>query len=116
MKRTGLITKNDKTITQGSSIRIVLSCVIVLYVFLLGMPVISEIIRNEKSVQETFYLEFVFRYFEDSRMLYILPVVATLPYSSQLIDEIKGGYIRICLARTNRKAVLQRADSWQWLQ
>ena len=107
MKRIGLITKNDKIITQGSSMRIVLSCVIVLYMFLLGMPVISEIIRNEKSVQRTFYLEFVFRYFEDSRMLYILPVVATLPYSAQLIDEIKGGYIRICLSRTNRKEYIR---------
>ena len=62
---------------------------------------------NSKELLETGWTEkFLLESLSDDSMLFIFPILCSLPFSSSFIDEYKSGIIKFSLSRINRKTFL----------
>jgi hypothetical protein len=79
---------------------------VIAVVFLSSFSDIFETLRTEGSLPHAFHNRFIANAIVSDAMTLALPVIAALPFTASLVNDMKSGFIRSYLHRTSRKNYL----------
>lgn len=73
----------------------------VLVIYISSFESILEALRNNELLMNGFHAEFILKALTSDAIILIVPIVCSIPFASSFIDEIKSGFIKPYLHRTN---------------
>jgi hypothetical protein len=62
--------------------------------------------RSEKLIENGFHATLIFKGLSSDGFTLVLPILCTIPYTTSFVDDVKSGFIKAYLPRTNRKSYL----------
>lgn len=74
--------------------------------FILRMDVIIKVFEEKKQLEHGWALTFVLETLMNESLLFFLPILSSLPYSTSFIDESKAGSTRLAISRVKKSAYL----------
>lgn len=71
--------------------------------FLSGFESILDAARSEDLLAEGFHGQLIYDALDSDMILLALPILCTLPYGAAYIEDIKTGFVKLCISRTSRQ-------------
>lgn len=99
------IKSNLNQICQSSGFRLALVGVVVIITFS-SISGILGAFRSEKLIENGLHATLIFKALSSDVFTLALPILCTLPYTTSFVDEVKSGFIKEYLPRTNIKSYL----------
>ena len=99
------IKSNLNQICQSSGFRLALVGVVVIIAFS-SISGILGAFRSEELIENGFHATLIFKALSSDAFTLALPILCTLPYTTSFVDDVKSGFIKEYLPRTNIKSYL----------
>ena len=74
---------------------------IALVLFLSSADAVSEAFRSDDPLAYGYHGDFILKALDLDALTICLPIVCALPYAASFVDDVKSGFLKLCIHRTS---------------